>query len=168
MKSGTSSGRGGNGDVSLVNVVGMRSTSTSLGLTALRIVLGVVFIAHGAQKLSQGMPSVVQGFSGMGVPLADVAAPVVVGLELVGGAFLVLGGATRVVGVLLAVSMVVAGLLAHASSGFFAQEGGFEYVLVLAVASLAVALTGPGRFSLDAMVMRGARRRRATDEPLPA
>lgn len=146
----------------------MRTTSTSIGLTALRIVLGAVFIAHGAQKFAQGIPTVAQGFSGMGVPLAEVAAPLVAGLELVGGVLLVLGVATRIVGVLLAVDMVVAGLLAHATAGFFAQEGGFEYVLVLAVASLAVALTGPGRFSVDALVLRSSRRRRGVEEPLPA
>ncbi|RUQ02706.1 DoxX family protein [Curtobacterium sp. HSID17257] len=146
----------------------MRTTSTSIGLTALRIVLGVVFIAHGAQKFAQGIPGVAQGFARMGVPLAEVAAPLVAGLELVGGILLVLGVATRVVGLLLAVDMVVAGLLAHATAGFFAQEGGFEYVLVLAVASLAVALTGPGRFSVDALVLRSARRKRGVREPLPA
>ncbi len=95
----------------------MRTTSTSIGLTALRIVLGVVFIAHGAQKFTQGIPGVAQGFAGMGVPLAEVAAPLVAGLELVGGILLVLGVATRVVGLLLAVDMVVAGLLAHATAG---------------------------------------------------
>lgn len=149
-------------------VVAMRTTSTSIGLTALRIVLGVVFIAHGAQKFAQGIPNVTQGFAGMGVPLAEVAAPVVAGLELVGGVLLVAGVATRVVGLLLAVDMVVAGLLAHATAGFFAQDGGFEYVLVLAVASLAVALTGPGRFSVDALVLRSSRRKRGVAEPLPA
>ncbi|PZF57796.1 hypothetical protein DEJ23_06565 [Curtobacterium sp. MCSS17_008] len=146
----------------------MRTTSTSIGLTALRIVLGVVFIAHGAQKFTQGIPGVAQGFAGMGVPLAEVAAPVVAGLELVGGALLVLGVATRVVGLLLAVDMVVAGLLAHATAGFFAQDGGFEYVLVLAVASLAVALTGPGRWSVDALVLRSSRRKRGVPEPVSA
>lgn len=146
----------------------MRTTSTSIGLTALRIVLGVVFIAHGAQKFAQGIPNVIRGFDGMGVPFADVAAPVVAGLELVGGVLLVLGVATRVVALVLAVDMVVAGLLAHASAGFFAQDGGFEYVLVLAVASLAVAFTGPGRFSLDALVLRASRRRRGAEEPVSA
>lgn len=139
----------------------MRTTTTSIGLTVLRVVLGVVFVAHGAQKFAQGIPQVARGFAGMGVPLAEVAAPLVAGLELVGGLFLVLGVATRVVAGLLAVDMVVAGLLAHVSAGFFAQGGGVEYVLVLAAAALAVTLTGPGRFSLDALVQRTRRHRRA-------
>ncbi|PCN49722.1 hypothetical protein Csp2054_01955 [Curtobacterium sp. 'Ferrero'] len=139
----------------------MRTTTTSIGLTVLRVVLGVVFVAHGAQKFAQGIPQVARGFAGMGVPLAEVATPLVAGLELVGGVFLVLGVATRVLAGLLAVDMVVAGLLAHVSAGFFAQGGGVEYVLVLAAAALAVTLTGPGRFSLDAVVQRTRRRRRA-------
>ncbi|ROS78398.1 putative oxidoreductase [Curtobacterium sp. PhB130] len=155
-------------DTSIPTVVGMRTTSTSIGLTVLRVVLGVVFIAHGAQKFGQGIPAVADGFSGMGVPLAEVAAPLVAGLELVGGVLLVLGVATRIVGVLLAVDMVVAGVLAHSSAGFFSQDGGFEYVLVLAAGALAVALTGPGRLSLDALVLRARRRRRGVAEPLPA
>lgn len=146
----------------------MRTTSTSIGLTVLRVVLGVVFIAHGAQKFSQGIPGVTQGFAGMGVPFAEVAAPLVAGLELIGGALLVLGVATRVVAVLLAVDMVVAGALAHLPAGFFSQDGGFEYVLVLAAGSLAVALTGPGRYSVDAVVARRSRGRRGTQEPVAA
>lgn len=146
----------------------MRTTSTSIGLTVLRVVLGVVFIAHGAQKFAQGIPGVASGFAGMGVPLAEVAAPLVAGLELVGGLFLVLGVATRVVGLLLAIDMAVAGVLAHGSAGFFSQDGGFEYVLVLAGGALAVALTGPGRLSLDALVLGARRRRRGASEPLAA
>ncbi|MCJ1715677.1 DoxX family protein [Curtobacterium sp. VKM Ac-2922] len=146
----------------------MRTTSTSIGLTVLRVALGVVFIAHGAQKFAQGIPGVANGFAGMGVPFAEVAAPVVAALELVGGVFLVLGVATRIVGLLLAVDMVVAGVLAHGSAGFFSQDGGFEYVLVLAAGALAVALTGPGRLSLDALVLRASRRRRGPEEPLAA
>ena len=146
----------------------MRTTSTSIGLTVLRVVLGVVFIAHGAQKFSQGIPGVTQGFAGMGVPFAEIAAPLVAGLELIGGALLVLGVATRVVAVLLAVDMVVAGALAHLPAGFFSQDGGFEYVLVLAAGSLAVALTGPGRYSVDAVVAGRSRGRRGTQEPVAA
>jgi putative oxidoreductase len=146
----------------------MRSSLATIGLTVLRIVLGVVFMAHGLQKVGQGMPAVADGFAGMGIPLAEVAAPMVAGLEVVGGLALVLGVLTRVVGVLLAVDMVVAMVLVHGSAGFFAADGGFEYVLLLAVAAVAVALTGPGRASVDAVVLRAARRRRGSSEPLPA
>jgi putative oxidoreductase len=146
----------------------MRTTLTTIGLTVLRVVIGVVFIAHGLQKFQQGMTGVADGFAGMGIPLPELAAPLVAGLELVGGALLVLGVATRVLGVLLAVDMLVAMFLVHADAGFFSQEGGFEYVLVLAAAALVVACTGPGRASLDALVLRVRRRQRGTAEPLPA
>jgi putative oxidoreductase len=146
----------------------MRTTTTTIGLTVLRVALGAVFIAHGAQKFQQGIGGVAEGFAGMGIPLADVAAPLVASLELVGGALLVLGVATRVVGVLLAVDMLVALATAHLAAGFFSQDGGFEYVLVLAAGSVAVALTGPGRASLDALLLRVSRRRRGVQEPLPA
>jgi putative oxidoreductase len=146
----------------------MRTTSTTIGLTVLRVALGAVFIAHGAQKFQQGIPGVAKGFAGMGIPLADVAAPLVASLELVGGALLVLGVASRVVAAMLAVDMVVAMVTAHLDAGFFAQEGGYEYVLVLAVGGLVVALTGPGRASIDALVLRMRRRRSGRGEALPA
>ena len=70
--------------------------------------------------------------------------------EVVGGLGLVLGVLLPVVGVLLAAVMVGALVTAHLSNGFFSSDGGFEYVLVLAAASLALGFSGP-RYTLPAL-----------------
>lgn len=129
--------------------------STSLGLLLLRLVLGAVFIAHGMQKVwINGIPATQEGFAGMGVPAPEVMAIIVAALEIGGGALLVLGLGTRIVGVLLAANMVVAMVLVHLAAGFFATDGGYEFVLTLAGGALALALTGPGRFAIDAAFRR--------------
>lgn len=131
------------------------TTPADLGLLVLRLGLGAVMIAHGAQKFfSQGVSGVQQMFTGLGVPLPAVSATGLATLELVGGALLVLGAATRVVGGLFAVAMAGAIYYVHGSNGFFAQDGGYEFVLLLAVLGLVVALTGAGRLSVDALLGR--------------
>jgi putative oxidoreductase len=69
---------------------------------------------------------------------------------------------------LLAVTAVVALVVVHLPNGFSSAEGGIEYVLVLAVASVAIAATGPGRLALDALVVRGRRARRDVRSAEPA
>lgn len=133
----------------------IRAIGLDIGLLLLRLVLATVMIAHGLQKvLVDGVPGVAAGFGGMGIPLPEVAAVVVIAVELVGGLLLVVGLGTRVVAVLSAVNMAVALVLVHLAAGFFAADGGYEFVLLLAVASLALAFTGPGRIALDALVRR--------------
>ncbi|TPW72329.1 DoxX family protein [Schumannella sp. 10F1B-5-1] len=147
----------------------MRTAPASIALLLLRVVLGVVFIAHGWQKLAtQGIQGTSEGFAQMGVPLAEIAGPAVIALEIGGGVLLILGLATRVVGALLAIDMIVAWALVHAGSGFFAQDGGFEYVLVLTVIGAALAVAGPGTIALDAAVGGAVRSRRTRRGLTPA
>lgn len=119
-----------------------------VGLLLGRVVLGVVFVAHGAKKFQDGIAGTQGAFDAMGVPLPEVSAVAVASIEIAGGALLVLGALTPVVGVLLAAIMVGAGWFAHRDA-FFGSEGGFEFVLVLAAFSALLALVGPGRLSLD-------------------
>lgn len=118
--------------------------------TALRVVVGFLFAAHGWQKYNEFTIAGTQGaFAQMGVPAADAVAPIIATLELVGGIALILGLATRPFAALLTLNMLGAIILVHASAGVFVEAGGFELVLLLGAAALALALVGPGKFSLD-------------------
>lgn len=125
-----------------------------------RIVLGVIFIAHGYQKFAQwGIDGTAADFAEIGVPAPTLAAWYAALVELVGGAALVLGFALPVAGVLLALDMVGALIFVHLSRGFFITSGvfGYEFVLALAAATLVVGFNG-GRFTLDRILFRNRAR----------
>ncbi|UPO77075.1 DoxX family protein [Arthrobacter sp. Helios] len=126
------------------------SPSPTTAVTVLRVIAGFIFAAHGWQKFNQFTITGTQAsFAQMGVPAADLAAPVVAALELVGGAALILGVLTRVFAALLALDMLGALFLVHAPAGIFAADGGYELVLLLAAAAAAIAFFGPARLSAD-------------------
>ncbi|UKA58733.1 DoxX family protein [Arthrobacter sp. FW306-2-2C-D06B] len=130
-----------------------QSTLTNTALTVLRVIVGFIFAAHGWQKFTEFTIAGTQAaFGKMGVPAADVVAPIVATIELAGGIALIAGVLTRVFGALLALDMLGALFLVHAPAGLFAENGGYELVLALAAAAAAVALTGAGRISIDAAV----------------
>lgn len=123
---------------------------TTTARTILRIVTGFLFAAHGWQKFNEFTIAGTQAaFAQMGVPAASLVAPAVAALELAGGIALILGVLTRVFAALLAVNMLGALFLVHAPAGIFAATGGYELVLILAAAALAVALVGAGKVSVD-------------------
>jgi putative oxidoreductase len=127
-----------------------QSRLTTVALTVLRVILGFLFAAHGWQKFTEWTIAGTQAsFSKMGVPAADIMAPAVAVRELAGGVALILGILTRVVAALLVLDMLGALFLVHAPAGVFAANGGYELVLLLAAAAFALALTGPGRLSVD-------------------
>ncbi len=128
--------------------------SISFGLLVLRLVVGLTIAAHGSQKLFG-----VWGGSGMNCwtqvvqrlrmrparPLAWIAAV----SEFGGGLLLALGllsplGSLAIIG-----AMLVAIATVHLSKGFWVTKGGFEFNLTLIGASAALAITGPGAYSLD-------------------
>ena len=130
-----------------------QSTLTNTALTVLRVIVGFIFAAHGWQKFTEfTIPGTQGAFAKMGVPAADVVAPIIATLELVGGIALIAGVLTRVFAALLALDMLGALVLVHAPAGLFADKGGYELVLALAAIAGAVALTGAGRISVDAAV----------------
>jgi putative oxidoreductase len=137
-----------------------RRTPLDLGLLIVRLALGGVMIAHGFQKVFlNGISGTQQGFAGMGAPAPEVTGVLVSLLELGGGLLVVLGLATRVVVALFGATMVGAALLVHLPNGFYAQDGGWELVGLLAALCVALLVSGAGRYSVDAAI---AERRRAS------
>ena len=128
----------------------------NLGLAVLRVVVGLVFLVHGYQKLFvMGMGGVTEFFMQIGAPLPGLSAPLVSLLEFAGGIALILGVLTPVVALLFAADMLGATFLVHLPNGFSVSAGGYEFVLTLLAASLALALTGPGAYALDTVFRRG-------------
>src|SRR6478736_1273198 len=124
---------------------------TTSARTILRVIAGFLFAAHGWQKFNEFTIAGTQAaFTQMGVPAAQAVAPVVATLELVGGVALILGVLTRIFAALLALDMLGAFFLVHASAGVFAATGGYELVLLLAAGAAAIAVAGAGRISADA------------------
>lgn len=126
-----------------------------------RLVLGIVFVAHGWQKFSSaGMTDTAAQFGEMGVPLPTLSAWFSATVELVGGFALVAGLLTPVFGVLLTIDMLGAFLFVHMDNGLFAADNGYEIVAGLGAASLLVASFGAGRYSIDAFLSRAVRQGR--------
>ena len=124
------------------------------GIAALRMMVGVVFMAHGYQKLFvYGLAGVSGAFAHMGIPLPGVAGPLVTFVELLGGLALFFGLGTRWAAILLAINMAVAVLAVHLKGGFFLPAG-FEYALTLLVANVALALAGPGVCAVDNLICK--------------
>lgn len=121
--------------------------NADIGILALRIVVGAVFIAHGWAKFSN--LSGTAGFFGdkLGFPMPEVLAFVVAGIELLGGVAILLGAFTWIAGTLLAIIMLVAIFSAKGVDQFMGQ-GGYEFELVLLGASLAIAKIHPGTYSV--------------------
>lgn len=138
----------------------IRASLTDIGLFIGRLTIGGTLLMHGWQKFSQmGYGGVVEMLGGVGAPFPQVSAALVILLEVVGSAAFIAGFFTRVMAVLIAVNMVGAMLLIHLPSGFFVSDGGYELVTLIGGTALIYALSGPGRIALDALVLRGFRRR---------
>lgn len=125
-----------------------------IGLMVLRLVLGTTFALHGAQKLlgwfdGPGLRATGAVFESMGFRGGTRTAFFAGITELGAGVLLVIGLLTPAAAAAFFAVMLVAGVSVHLPNGFFAQNGGYEYNLVLALAALTLAFTGPGAISID-------------------
>lgn len=146
----------------------LRTTAgqTDLGLTILRVIAGIIFAAHGGQKLFvYGFDGVTGAFTQMGAPLPGITGPLVALLEFFGGIALVVGLLTRLAGLGLSGVMIGALVLVHLPAGFFLPNG-YEFVLLLLGASLTLVATGAGKYSVDALLARRTESAVASEKPL--
>jgi len=126
----------------------------ALGTTILRLIVGIIFIAHGAMKaFGFGIAGTAGFLDSVGVPMASLMAPVLIATELGGGILLVLGLLTRYVSIPLAFTMVVAIATVHLPHGFFLPQG-YEFALLVGAGLLTLALQGSGAFALDNIIGR--------------
>ena len=129
-----------------------KGMNPELGLTILRVVLGVIFVAHGLPKLTGGIEGTVQFFSGLGIPAPVIAAWFIALLETLGGIALIIGFFVTPVALLLTAHMLTGLVLVHASNGFYVigpGSGGIEFNLILAASLLAMVFCGPGLAAID-------------------
>ncbi|PYC22651.1 DoxX family protein [Pseudomonas alcaligenes] len=132
----------------------LMSTNAGYGITLLRVVTGLTFAAHGAQKLfgwfgGYGLEGVGQWMESIGITPGYLMALLAGSAEFFGGLALVVGLLVRPAALSLLVSMLVAVFAVHWANGFFMANNGYEYAMILAVISAALMVEGAGKLSLD-------------------
>ncbi|KKB73611.1 MULTISPECIES: DoxX family protein [Bacillus] len=122
-----------------------------IGALILRLITGFTFFLHGLSKFQGGIENTVGFFSSVGIP--GFLAYIVAIIELAGGALMILGLGTRIIGVLFAVVMLGAIFTVKLSAGFMGTDGGagYEFDVALLAMSVSLALSGSSMLSFDSL-----------------
>ncbi|MCD8521314.1 MAG: DoxX family protein [Saccharospirillaceae bacterium] len=130
------------------------NTNAGLAALALRIPVGLILAAHGAQKLfawfgGYGLEGTGQWMASIGLEPGYLMALLAGSAEFFGGLALVVGLLTRPAAVVSAFTMLIAIVTVHISNGLFMSNNGYEYALTLFAVTVALAIQGGGALSVD-------------------
>ncbi|AOZ11672.1 DoxX family protein [Pseudomonas lundensis] len=129
-------------------------THAGYGLTVLRVLVGIIFAAHGSQKLfgwfgGGGLAGTAQWMESIGLAPGTLMALLSGGTEFFGGLALIIGLLARPAALGLTFTLLVAIFTVHISNGLFMANNGYEFALALLGGTLAVLIEGAGKLSLD-------------------
>jgi putative oxidoreductase len=129
----------------------------NIGLLIIRLVVGLLFVGHGAQKLfgwfgGYGLKGTGGWFESIGMKPGVIMALFAGLTELIGGILFTLGLLTPLAGILIAGTMTMAIIKVHAPNGLWATANGYEYNLTLLAVAIGIALVGPGQYALDSLL----------------
>lgn len=135
------------------------STNAGWGALALRIPVGIIFVAHGAQKLfgwfgGYGLAGTGQWMDSIGLSPGIAMAFLAGAAEFFGGLALIVGLLVRPAAAVLAFAMLIAILSVHIGNGLFMSNNGYEFGLALLAVSVSLLFSGAGRASIDQLIAR--------------
>lgn len=136
------------------NISKTEQSSSSLPL---RLIAGIIFTAHGAQKLfawfgGYGLEGTGQWMDSIGLAPGLIMALLAGSAEFFGGLLLILGFLTRPTSFVLAITMIVAIFSVHINNGLFMSNNGYEFGLALIAITIALLIQGAGRYSVDSVL----------------
>lgn len=133
------------------------TSNNSVSSLVLRVPVGIILTAHGAQKLfawfgGYGLEGTGQWMESIGLAPGFLMALLAGSAEFFGGLALILGALTRPAALVSAFTMLVAIFSVHASNGLFMSNNGYEFALALLAATAALTIQGGGKFSVDGLI----------------
>lgn len=142
-----------------MNALISKITHTQAGFDtlAVRLSVGVIFAAHGAQKLfgwfgGYGLEGTAGWMESIGLAPGLLFASLAGGAEFIGGILLIVGLLARPAALLLAITMIVAIVSVHLQHGLFMSNNGYEYALALLAVSIGLVIRGAGSLSVDTLI----------------
>ena len=132
-------------------------STPSYATLPLRVIAGIIFSAHGAQKLfawfgGYGLDGTGQWMESIGLAPGFLMALLAGSAEFIGGLLLIIGLLTRPASLVLAITMLVAIFSVHFTNGLFMSNNGYEFALALFAISVALMIQGGGKLSIDNII----------------
>jgi putative oxidoreductase len=130
-------------------LAGFYASWREIAYALVRVIIGYILLMHGWGKINTGFAGVTGFMAKQGLSPAEFFAGSAMFLETVGAICLIVGLFTRFFAAALAIEIGIAFLMVHMAKGFAAGQGGFEYVLLLGIVLLSIAIRGGGPYSVD-------------------